>query len=239
MIERMRSKSTILNCFSPPVMLATMVIELGLACWVLYRYRQTRLVRIVVMILVLLAVFQLAEFNVCTGYFGVDSLTWARVGFVAITALPALGIHALLVIARQPQRYIMTAIYALMLGFMLYFAFAGQGLSSSVCGGNYVIFETTPQMAKWYSLYYYGLEVIGLVFAWRYGRRATQPRIRQALYGFAAAYLVLLVPTTTVNVIYPETIGGIPSIMCGFAVFLALIVALYVLPRGQDAKHLR
>ena len=27
-----------------------------------------------------LAVFQLAEFNVCTGNFGVDSLTWARVG---------------------------------------------------------------------------------------------------------------------------------------------------------------
>ena len=52
-------------------------------------------------------------------------------------------------------------------------------------------------------------------------------------YNFAAAYLVLLVPTTTVNVIYPETIGGIPSNMCPVSRFLALIVALYVLPRGQ------
>jgi hypothetical protein len=45
------------------------------------------------------------------------------------------------------------------------------------------------------------------------------------------AYLSLLVPTTTVNLINPETVRGIPSIMCGFAVIFALILGLYILPR--------
>jgi hypothetical protein len=56
-------------------------------------------------------------------------------------------------------------------------------------------------------------------------------KVKQSLQAMVAAYLALLVPTTTVNLINPETIHGIPSIMCGFAVIFALILGLYVLPR--------
>ncbi len=209
------------------------MIEILLMFWVLYRYWRTMLVKLVAAIMLFLAIFQAAEYNICEAAWGIDSLTWARIGFVAITTLPALGIHAMLVIAQRPWRYNMTIIYSVMAGFALYFATASQGISASVCGGNYVIFESSPHMMWWYALYYYGLEIVGLLLAWDYARSSKNAHTKKALYGFAAAYLVLLVPTTTVNVMYPETLAGIPSIMCGFAVFLALIIALYVLPHAQ------
>ena len=49
-------------------------------------------------------------------------------------------------------------------------------------------------------------------------------------------YLVFLIPTATVNYIKPETRAGIPSIMCGFAVFFALILAFKILPLAAKKK---
>lgn len=231
------TKSTTFYCFSPPVMMATFLIEIALMVWVLIRYRQTLVVKLVALMMFALAIFQFAEYNVCEGAMGIDSVAWARVGFVAITALPALGIHIIAVISKRSMRWLVWASYGAMAVFMAIYALSLHGVTSSVCGGNYVIFYTMPSVVMWYALYYYGLELIALaVIVWLL-RRNADGYIHKALCGMAAAYLVLLVPTTTVNVLSPQTIAGIPSIMCGFAVFTALIVSLYVLPNAQKQKH--
>ena len=86
-------KADKLYCFSPPIMVATFILEVAFAIYTIARYKLTPVSRLAVAILIGLAVFQLAEFNVCEGAFGVDSLTWARIGHVAITLLPPLGIQ--------------------------------------------------------------------------------------------------------------------------------------------------
>ena len=69
-----------------------------------------------------------------------------------------------------------------MLGFYaLLLHLRGRGLVRRFVGQPASYLRQRRRWQNRYSLYYYGLEVIGLVFAWRYGRRATQPRIRQAL----------------------------------------------------------
>ena len=80
-----------LHCFSPPVMLATFLIEISLAVYVTWRYQLTAVTRLATAILFFLALFQLAEWNVCEGSFGIDSLGWSRLGYIAITMLPPLG----------------------------------------------------------------------------------------------------------------------------------------------------
>ena len=219
-----------LYCFSPPVMLATFFIELALIGWALWRYRADTLVKTVIAILVLLAIFQYAEYNVCEGSMGLDSLTWSRVGYVAITFLPVLGIHALLQIAKQQRSLVVTALYTIASVFAGYFLTIGHGVTSSVCTGNYVIFEVNPHINTLYMLYYYGLELFALVLAVRLGRMSTRQKTKKALYGLAFGYLCLLVPTTTINLLDPETTRGIPSIMCGFAVLLAWVLVALVLP---------
>jgi hypothetical protein len=39
-----------------------------------------------------------------------------------------------------------------------------------------------------------------------------------------------MVPTTIVNIVNPASISGIPSIMCGFAVIMALCLLFKVAP---------
>jgi hypothetical protein len=51
------------------------------------------------------------------------------------------------------------------------------------------------------------------------------------LLAMVVGYLVFLVPTALANTVAPETRRGIPSIMCGFAVLFALILAVYITPR--------
>ncbi len=229
-------KSSTFYCFSPPVMMATFLIEMALAAWTLWRHKHTVLVKLVAIMLVCLAFFQLAEYNICESLFGLSGITWARLGYVAITALPALGIHILTLIAGKKVPWLVGGAYAAMVVFMAYFLFSTQGLTASTCGGNYVIFKTNNTATSWYTLYYYGLVAVTLASAWWLGHMTKNRRSRQALYGLTAAYVMLVAPVATVNIINPELIHAVPSIMCGFAVFLALTVSLYVLPRSAQKR---
>ncbi len=62
-------------------------------------------------------------------------------------------------------------------------------------------------------------------------------RQKQALLAMILGYLVFLVPTAVVNTLKPETIAGIPSIMCGFAVLFAFILYFYIIPRVSEPKN--
>src|SRR4051812_35955844 len=103
-------KPNVLFCFSPPVMIATFVIEAVLFAYTILRYRMSPLGRIVAATLACLAIFQFAEYHVC----GLDIMpaSWSRVGFISITLLPALGIHLVQEIAQRRSRIILGAAYA-------------------------------------------------------------------------------------------------------------------------------
>lgn len=216
-------------------MLATFLIEISLAVYVLWRYKLNTVTRIAVSILVALAVFQFAEYNICEGSFGRSSLDWARVGFIAITLLPPLGITLALAMADQLHRFrwMLAAIYAVALAFAVTFMTVGRGMQGEVCLGNYAIFHVAPTTMTLYAIYYYGLLLLGIGLALYLGRHAKSKASQVAQYSFIIGYLAFLLPTTTVNVIDPSTTAGIPSIMCGFAVLLAIIIVGFVLPAHE------
>ena len=225
-------------CFSPPVMLATFIIEIACAVYVLWRYKLTPVTRLAASILIGLATFQLAEYNICEGAWGVDSLAWARIGYVAITLLPPLGFHLATKLAGQKQTVLVTAAYGVAALFSIFFLFVGNGIQSEQCLGNYVIFSTASWAIGPYAVYYYGLLLMAVGYAWQAGKTLKSRNQKKSLYALAIGYLAFIVPTTTVNIIDPSTIAGIPSIMCGFAVLLALVLTFVVLPRyyGKGRK---
>lgn len=230
---------TQLNCFSPPVMLATLTIESVLVVYTLWRYKLTNLTKLIAALLVALATFQLAEYFVCTG--GVHAEHWSKLGFVAITTLPPLGLHLMHVLADKPDRRIVYTAYATMAGFIAFFLISANVFAGHQCTGNYVIFQFSTHVTGAYALYYYGwiLAGIGLGMHWAnhlntQGKKAIK-RL-QSVRALILGYFVFLVPTAVANTIRPETRRGIPSIMCGFAVILALILVLYILPRMATKK---
>lgn len=224
-------KTNKLYCFSPPVMLATFIIEVACAIYVLYRYKLNPITRLASAVLIGLAVFQLAEYNVCEGAWGVDSLTWARIGYVAITLLPPLGLHLATKIANQKLPLLVGLGYGAAAVFSSIFLFVGHGMQAEQCLGNYVIFEIAPWAVTPYVVYYYGLLMLSVGYAWQAGKIIKSSAKKNALYALSIGYLAFIVPTTAVNIIDSSTIAGIPSIMCGFAVILALVLTFVVLPR--------
>lgn len=223
------------NCFSPPIMLATFIIETVMAAYTVFRYKLDTLGRLVVVSLLALALFQLCEYHVCGGW-GVRASEWSRLGYVAITLLPALGLHILHVLAGKPQRKLVAGAYLTMAGFVAYFTIVPHAFQGYACTGNYVIFQIGARPALAYGAYYYGWLSTGIMlgFKWANSLRAAGKMMRRrnlAVQALVLGYLVFLVPTALANSVRPETRRGIPSIMCGFAVLFALILTLYILPK--------
>lgn len=213
-------------CFSPLVMLVTFLIEFFLIFYVLYRYKLTPVSRLVIATLACLGIFQLAEYMICGGL-GFSGNEWVRLGYVAITLLPPLGLHLIATIAGRPAKALVAAAYVSAAVFIGYFLLA-PGVKLEECAPNYAIFQIGGLDTYIYAIYYYGwlLTAVGLASQWakRYVKQAS------ALRWTAIGYASFIIPTTIANIIDPATIAGIPSIMCGFAILLAIVLVGRVLP---------
>lgn len=211
--------------------MATFIIEASLLIYTLVRYKLTTLTRLVALMLFFLATFQLAEFMSCgTG----DFTIWSRVGFLAITALPPLCIHLIITIAKKKSPKILFTSYTLGVIFSLIFLIPGA-FSDYACTGNYVIFHLVNGLSDAYTFYYYGLLFLGAALCIHYAPTAS-PKIKRALYWQVFGYLSFLLPTALVNSLQPQTTGGIPSIMCGFAVIYALTLVFAIVPLVESKK---
>jgi hypothetical protein len=224
-------------CFSPPVMIATFIIEVGLALCALWRYKVNTVTRLAVIMLLSLATFQLAEYMVCQGLGG-SPLFWSRLGFAAITVLPPVGLHLLHVITKSKRRWIPLPGYMAAAGFMAFFAFSANSIVGNQCLGNYVIFQVGQHYAGGvYAGYYYGLLIVSLLFGWYHVRQKHDQKTRQAIAALMVGYSIFLIPTTAAVLADPGAVAAIPSVMCGFAVLQALALGLLVLPASAIRRR--
>jgi len=214
-------------------MLATFLIEFGLAIYTLFRYKMTTISRLAVVMLFSLGTFQLAEYMIC-GSLGWTNLQWPKLGYVAITLLPALGIHMIVALANKKIPTLTGAAYAGCAAFVVFYVMNTDAISGEACYANYAVFYTHPTISHLFATYYYGWLIVGTYLAWLWGK--DQPNKRKSLHGMTLGYLVFLIPTTAFNIINPETVKGIPSIMCGFAVLLAFILVSRVLPNSCNTR---
>jgi hypothetical protein len=223
-----------LFCFSPPVMVATFALELTFALYVVWRYKLTAITRLVAVLLLFLATFQLAEYMICGG-FGISGDMWSRVGYIAITMLPALGFHLTTVLANKHLPWLIGSAYAGAIAFAVFFAVMAHAIISQVCQGNYVIFSIAPGSLFIYILYYYGwiAMIVGMGFRW--AKRQKEQKRQRALKAMAVGMLAFLLPTATINILDPATMVAIPSIMCGFAILFAIALVFWVAPASRKA----
>lgn len=213
-------------------MLLTLVIEFFLAFYVLWRYKRTAVTKLVIAILLLLGTFQLAEYMICGGL-GLTHIEWARLGYVAITILPALGIHLILSLAKQKMLPLLLLAYVSTALYVVYFAIAGQSVVARECAPNYALFDTQGYGALLYAGFYYGWLIVALILTVLLARK--KPKTTAVMLWMAVGYSAFIIPTTIANLTSPDTMAAIPSVMCGFAVLFAVILVWKVLPLSGAA----
>lgn len=191
------------------------------------------LTRLVAVLLFFLAMFQLSEYFVCDS--GYDAPLWSRIGFVSITLLPPIGIHLIHTLAGKAWNNITGAAYGMAIVWVGVFAFFEHAFSGHQCLGNYVIFQVRPGLGGLYFAYYYLWLAIGTWLAYQYAK-TVKKKDKESLYMLTLGYLTLLIPTTTFNLLAPNTQRGIPSIMCGFAIILATIVTFGIMSKSGKKR---
>lgn len=213
-------------------MILTFTIEIAAALWVLWRYKRTTASKLIVATLFLLATFQFAEYMICEGAFIFSGLEWARIGFAVISFLPAIGMHLAMHLTGRVSKVGLMGGYAIAVAFAVVYMTVGRGVTASVCGGNYVIMSFMEHMNYPYIIYYYGWSIVAMIYSFYWAKRSKNTKRAGALRWLAIGYASFLLPTAAVNAIDPTTLPAIPSIMCGFAVFLALILLFCVAPQA-------
>jgi hypothetical protein len=211
-------------------MLATFVIEFGLLFYTLWRYKMNTTGKLVAAFLGTLGTFQLAEYMTCGGL-GMGHYEWVQLGYIAITLLPALGMHMVASLSKINAKPLIIFAYATAAAYSIYFAFAGGAIIARECSPNYAIFDLRGNGYLFYGAYYYGwlLFTAGMALY----QAKLQPKKASLLRWMVAGYAVFVVPTTIANLVDPKTLQGIPSIMCGFAILLAIILVWKILPLAK------
>lgn len=222
MLSRSRS---VLYCFSPLVMFVTAVCELGLAVYAYWRYRHTVIGQVTTFVLLFLGLFQVAEYNICEGIVS-QNLFWTKLGLASITMLPPVGLHLVELIANKKRFWWISYLVGLI--YIVLFVASGSLVQGGTCEGNYIIIHMDSLAYGWYYFGFLFLAIfVGMSSLIHDGLKASH---RVAMQWLILGYISFMLPMGVVYVLEPTTRDAIPSIMCGFALLLAFILAGRVLP---------
>lgn len=209
-------------------MAATFLLETGLAIYTVYRYKMDVRGRLVLALIICLAAFQAAEYLVCTR--STMAYDASRFGYAAITMLPPLGLYLMSKLSRPlPSRFVWI-MFGMAIGLAAYFLVSPNSFNGYQCTGNYVIFQIGMSQFYLYSAYYFGLIAASLWRGSYYLQTERRKKRRRPVQWFILGYLVFIIPVAVLVVVHPSTQAAVPSIMCGFAVGLAVILAAEVAP---------
>ncbi len=209
-------------------MFLTFSFELLAAIWILMRYRLDRRAILIILILVFLAVFQVAEYQVCAQ---AGAQIWARIGFIATALLIPLGTSLINAISQDELgKRLELVLWLIAALFITWFLLVPTSVAFVWCGGNYSIYHLAPVLGTLYGMYYFGaLALMLLQINRRMHTRLSAAKAR-GLMGLGVGLSAFIIPTLVVNILDPTTVRAIPSILCGFAVVLAIFLAGVVAP---------
>jgi RsiW-degrading membrane proteinase PrsW (M82 family) len=186
-----------------------------------------------------LAVFQAAEFFVCSRY-SLEAVNIAsRLGFVAITFLPPLSIHIANETAGRRNNWAIIACYIPAFVLAVIFSILPNTISSTMCTGRYVIFQLEGVLNYVYPIYYFGLLFGILGTSFYLARKEKNQKKRYALLWLMVGTLSFMIPTAIVYWVVPDSAYTIPSVMCGFAIIYAFILTTKVAPVAGNKKSIK
>ena len=222
--------------YSPILSIITALFEISVAVWALLGAGRKKIIHASSALLFLLAAYQILEVVICTS--SQSSIFFSRLAFIVIACLPPAGI--LLIVLLFPIKK--KAVYwftSLMFTFALFISFwlliDKSFVTKSVCT---VIFARYSNPMPQYIIYagFYHLGMLGMLFLSAHGVMVCKDHKQRLLLGqMLLGSLAFILPSLITLIAIPYTRGALPSIMCHFALLLAIFITrLLYLERRQN-----
>lgn len=221
--------------YSPVLALATAGFEIVAAIWtwghLVSRQRplgrlplhERRLAVTTGLILILLAGYQLTEVAICADVTTAGMLP--QVAFGLVTWLPALGLLLLAQILHPSSRLadgIARAGLVTATGIVAWIALDPAFADASVCNAVYARYIHAQPRFLLYGIYYWSGLLMMLVWSSVRARGETSSRERRQAAHVLAGTSGFIVPAIMLSFVVPETRAALPSVLCHFAVILAV-----------------
>jgi len=220
--------------YSPVLSIATAAVELTIAGYCLVARGRREIQRLVALLLVLLAGYQIIEALVCAAP---DDSLWARAAFADVVWLPPLGLLLLERLA-APTRRVWRALVRLSLvgaAFFTVWVFADPLFVTGTVCKAVIAFYTHPTNALEAYGAFYHLGLWGMMFGGvRVALVAATPRDRAHAGDVAMGTIAFVVLALTTEVVFPGTRNATPSIMCHYAILLALFFVRLTLREARS-----
>ncbi len=215
--------------YSPILGVATAAFEVAVAVWALSGPGRKDVVRVTSAILILLAGYQMTEVLICTADSSYGFLP--RLAFIDVTWLPPLGLLLAARLFAPRSRVANGAAYAMLAaagGIMVWIAADPGFVTASVCSTVFARYShTLPRFLVYSGFYWLGL--LGMVGFSAYGARAERDANGRRMFAeLRTGSVGFIVPSLVVTWFVPTASGALPSIMCHFALVLAVFLTRLV-----------
>lgn len=225
--------------YSPILSIITATLETGAAIWAFFA-RGRRSVRFSAgALLLLLAAYQVIEAVLCHDPARFTTLT--RVAFMVVLWLPATGLLLITYLAPILRRFLRiytTLFYLVALGLFIWMLIDKTPVGTSVCIVVFARFNgDMPYVLTWvYGVYYQlgllNMLLISAIAVIKTSDAITREQIGQLLYGC----LAFIVPAMMFVLLFPIADGAYASILCHFALFLAIFIFRILWLENKNAK---
>ncbi|MCK5145525.1 hypothetical protein KAR48_02155 [bacterium] len=221
--------------YSPYLSILTAMLEIVAGIWALAGTGRKSIIRISSALLFLLAGYQIMEVLACGS--GGGSVIISKLAFVDITWLPPLGLLLIAKLLTPRSKAVIRFAWGMICAasiIVLWIVIDSQFVSISVCS---VVFAKYQNLMPQYLLYciYYQLGLLGMIGVSAWGMRSSvNPYHRRMLRYIFWGTLAFVAPSSIIVTFLPAAQGGMPSIMCHFAlIFAGFIVRLVALEKNS------
>ncbi|MBN2416669.1 hypothetical protein JXO52_12555 [bacterium] len=216
--------------YSPLLSVITAAVEIAAAVWTFTGIGRKAVKRTAGAILLLLASYQILEVLICAAT--PPSLLLSRISFMSVAWLPPLGILLISILAGStPARIYAAGLLFASLVLNLIILLTPDFVGQTTCRVVFALFRNHHASFLAYCIFYW-LGLLGMAGFSLSGSRSASARDKQQLRLMAAGSLGFIVPSLVTVLLFPSvTTGSLPSIMCHYALFLAL--ALIILIRRE------
>jgi hypothetical protein len=227
-------------CFTPLISISVALIEFCLAAILIAFFPKTNLRNFFALIIVLLGFYQLTEFMLCTSS---NPLFWARLGFITYTFLPAVALHTTIKFVNKKSNFLLIYLVPVIASII---AFSFKIITSASCQRFFVETQNIFSQIKTpineisffaYCSYYFGFTIASCLIFYNHFKKEKNKVKKEIDLVQVSGILLMTIPTLTFIIIFPFLGKRFPSVLCGFAIFVAVAAFIAAYLEGKLKKN--